>query len=1369
MLIRILLTIARFRWVACQLDYLCDFSSDFERREALGQLAPTLHETYLRLLKRFRTLPTPTQSKIQMCLQFIAFCPDKLTIGQLREIISTPERVGSFLNDDNLVSEDRIASMCGSLLKKSADGMCFEFAHFSVREFLEHQSLVDTPDLEYFRISQSKCYKLLATQSLRYLQLSNFIVDLPGLENSRKHVLTDSIGKDEGYGFHLWASKYALQMMSHDDPPSIFHGLMHSLFEPSKTSCLVLFAISLYVSIVGECIRTGLITGDPGDLIRGFTKRVASDDFQPIHLAAALNLPNVCEYLISTGSDPSIRSSFGTPFELSVASFLRFNLEGCESTSLKAHYHHLLGPIQELLPSGTQRNSTVEIFESASSEELISDQPLISEDTCMLFSTCIIAFVQNDFRVLQRLFSRGMTLKDSIFIAEFRKLLCQSLGSIERDEQPLLGFLQHISNALEPEPGWQLEIGRVIWNAAVNLGLSFTRDPTVADFRITFSKEALITRAFVTIKSHDLQGLQECLADGRLDLSERYQNPRQQLLEGTTHYLTLLHFAVLEDNLQATIHLAQAGCDPNIRSVLFDYSWPPIHDCSSIHIFDELLAYGAQATDVETSSGHNIWHCYASKAELDINFFDSLAKRYPSETAQALLTKSKDGETPLQRALLLTFPPLPREDYADRVMALIEFCDEVAEFWSRHEPLFGMAANFGSERVINRLIETGARLDPVGPSSKTPLHCIGIESSSASVQYLNELYPEALDMRFEGRLPLQLYLERCSRHEHPIEDDVAERLFSTGSLESIDGEGTSLWEYYCRSCLTRRDTEGLSNDQGHRFIWSWLLRNQPAMQVYQNTTGRNGLGLIFSSLITLDNIQDIETLVPPHALTQAIESSCHWASAKNEPSVLRFLQFSIRNRWYSLIYVLLEHGVSVSEVVDHYSPVQFACQPPLAIALCSAADGKEVLCKMLDLADAVHLNDYGKDGLTILHRLATTEVQVSQLRWLIEKLLTKGVDINKISLDEAVSTPIAHHIRHHSISCAELLLQLGADPGMATWPNPGAAMEASFRGFRAFLDKSLETSKIQGTFVDWTRMINFQMMAPDNQTLQLYNANVVHLTSWGGHVECMAFYVDNNLIDDLDMPSSLGWTAMHVAALQGWTPMIEYLSSKGCKILSSTANKLTPLHIAVQQRHYDACKSLIRLGALDIPDATGMTPTMLAAKGDDKVMLRVLREMSSTEVDIPQQFDGSLHRKPPKALIKALEEAIGSGDIEECKRLCALGCPVNINIKGWSPLGLALDSRHVDIADWLLENGGMTTQWICQNVNDGEHFNVIDLCSVDTKLGELLPMLVDKCIRDGSGWPLLDNHSLVSAIRNENTEGLSTLLKLLDERALEIR
>ena len=42
----------KFRWVACQIEFLCELPNDAARRTALQSLPPDLHSTYSRILDR---------------------------------------------------------------------------------------------------------------------------------------------------------------------------------------------------------------------------------------------------------------------------------------------------------------------------------------------------------------------------------------------------------------------------------------------------------------------------------------------------------------------------------------------------------------------------------------------------------------------------------------------------------------------------------------------------------------------------------------------------------------------------------------------------------------------------------------------------------------------------------------------------------------------------------------------------------------------------------------------------------------------------------------------------------------------------------------------------------------------------------------------------------------------------------------------------------------------------------------------------------------------------------------------------------------------------------------------------------------------
>ncbi|KAL6355255.1 hypothetical protein LRP88_11504 [Fusarium phalaenopsidis] len=164
-----------FRWVVCQLDYLGQLLTDADRRHALRELPPTLSETYLRLLQRINKRPLPVRKLVQKCLHFIAKYP-KMPIEDLCLAVSVPETIGARMDKTNTVSEREISMCCSSLIRKSAqDGQyqSFEFAHFSVKEFLQDEVLSQTPELGAYRLVTSEGQALIALQCLRFLQVGN--------------------------------------------------------------------------------------------------------------------------------------------------------------------------------------------------------------------------------------------------------------------------------------------------------------------------------------------------------------------------------------------------------------------------------------------------------------------------------------------------------------------------------------------------------------------------------------------------------------------------------------------------------------------------------------------------------------------------------------------------------------------------------------------------------------------------------------------------------------------------------------------------------------------------------------------------------------------------------------------------------------------------------------------------------------------------------------------------------------------------------------------------------------------------------------------------------------------------------------------
>ncbi len=152
----------------CQIDHLKELPTDRERLSALQRLPPTLGVTYERILERVNQRNSRIQDIVKRTLCLLSYTGiEMITIQELREAVSIHD--DSDISDlDSIVTEEEIALRCSSLIRKSTDGTRFEFAHFTVREFLRSDSLCGTP-LEKYWLADSNISTILTSTSVQFL------------------------------------------------------------------------------------------------------------------------------------------------------------------------------------------------------------------------------------------------------------------------------------------------------------------------------------------------------------------------------------------------------------------------------------------------------------------------------------------------------------------------------------------------------------------------------------------------------------------------------------------------------------------------------------------------------------------------------------------------------------------------------------------------------------------------------------------------------------------------------------------------------------------------------------------------------------------------------------------------------------------------------------------------------------------------------------------------------------------------------------------------------------------------------------------------------------------------------------------------
>jgi hypothetical protein len=280
-----------FRWVACQLDYLCELNTDKAIRRALNSLPPTLFATYERILDRVNASNPDTQKLVQRVLTWIVCSREPLSTKELLEAVSISEGDTEF-DFDAMPDEEGILKWCSSLVRRTPDGNRLELAHFTVEEFLR---AIDTsePNSPYarYKISPEAENLPLAKLCLTYLSFEDFRdVEWTGVEELNQ--LNDE------YSFYRYSSAYwSEHALAYREDEELLD-LVKTLFEPSKTGNFLCWSRFWTWSITNN---------DNVELI---------SNTETLHFAAALSFYHVCKWLVEEKgriSDLDKLSSIGTP------------------------------------------------------------------------------------------------------------------------------------------------------------------------------------------------------------------------------------------------------------------------------------------------------------------------------------------------------------------------------------------------------------------------------------------------------------------------------------------------------------------------------------------------------------------------------------------------------------------------------------------------------------------------------------------------------------------------------------------------------------------------------------------------------------------------------------------------------------------------------------------------------------------------------------------------------------------------------------------------------------------------------------------------------------------------------------------------
>ncbi|XP_017494703.1 PREDICTED: 26S proteasome non-ATPase regulatory subunit 10-like [Rhagoletis zephyria] len=195
--------------------------------------------------------------------------------------------------------------------------------------------------------------------------------------------------------------------------------------------------------------------------------------------------------------------------------------------------------------------------------------------------------------------------------------------------------------------------------------------------------------------------------------------------------------------------------------------------------------------------------------------------------------------------------------------------------------------------------------------------------------------------------------------------------------------------------------------------------------------------------------------------------------------------------------------------------------------------------------------------------------------------------------------------------------------------------------------------------------------------------NPLHRAASAGQINLVRQLLETtNGVYPIDLPDSLGWTPLIIAASAGHREVVAYLVERGANVQAVTANSQSALHFACGKGHLEVVKLLVDNGCpLNTRDRFGYTPFIRAVLANREAVVEYLLTVSKAgKIDL----DGK-----DKLGNSALHIACEEENLRMVQLLLEAGADVKAtNGEGRTPLeGVTSQKLQRSLKDVFLEFG----------------------------------------------------------------------------------
>lgn len=1150
-----------FRWVACQLDHLCELTNDAARRRALKSLPRGLTSTYERILDRVNESNEDGRILVQRTLRWLTGTSEPLSNEALCEVV-TIKQDDVRLDRDSIPDEDDILRLCSSLVRRSPYTNVIEIAHFTVKEFLQEIDPVKTPQFAQYRLDIDTAAIEMAKTCLTYLCFDDF---QNGYVESREALLE----RREAYKFRKHAiTQWFVYARRHATDGSLF-ALMQKVFTPSHPSTLMSWAQECLFEIMDE---------PPSEEFGKLTSESAMAT--PLHYAALLSLPTLCEWLLAEGCDVNYTGGLGQPLFCALG-----------TAALLGEYNDTLDFNESI---GDLVAETVDVLVKAGANPNCA---MPSEDGGILAVTPLcIALSLGQFRICKRLSDAGAIVDETCLelLEEFRDDTFETW-------RPCIKAIR-LENVKENLRGRFLSVDLITRDSALARPVKEPTNGLELDESRIFDLQLSL---LVAAEHRRIETLKQLLQDYPLVVDFARES------DGST----ALHLASANGFTDVVELLLKLGAD--IDQIDLQGRTPLLRSIEGrdARCFEFLLSMGSKITDRDMD-GLGPWHIAAQ--EMNIQVLEVLLTYSPEEISSV----ADDGGTPLYFAA--------RTGYDKTVAFLLEAgADPSIVTHDGLSPLHS-AAQTGSLSSVKMLVERGCDVSATTSQGKTTIHFAVLAlntaiSAPSVVQFLIANGADPCACAHNGLTPLHVLCTTGVLAKSNWDTILDTLCADEAIINQADGSGYTALHLLCQQqqpefqkwsvhtfgrLLTKMADINVRDFEGNS-VFGFLLKSIRAE--WQN---RRELRLSLSDDAASSN--RVETL--EEMMSLLLEQPIDLRILNDTYDGLRPLSIMIRAGCERLILSLLKHEVDV----DLRDEDEFALSP-LELA-CSQGHSRALLRLLLVRSQA--LWDRGKSGKGLIHLVCHD--QPSHATEIVSELLEVGIDPNMRDLNQ--KTPLIWAILKRNTELVELLLENNADPLARCNRGWNAIHYAAQVGSIETLQLLADFQKDNFAPEEWLTTVNMKV----TQAGRGSGANAISLVGSGATTEGSGalptgwearrttkgriYYVDHNTRtttwnDPRDRSHLIareftGATALHIAAAFGRCDVLTYLTEHhfGSNIDVGTAAGETPLLCAVYGLHVEAAANLLSRGA-DVNKAASsnrIAPLHLAADSGSAEMVQLL-------------------------------------------------------------------------------------------------------------------------------------------------------------------